>query len=110
MASHLVDTMVSEAFSILNGIGAVYYDYVYEALFEAHSDGLTMAEKVVLYPQFKAQVEPELVRRLTDSPFLVLSGGWERMADHPELEEDRDNGYPTGDEMRILDGYKGSGR
>ncbi|MCC3292457.1 hypothetical protein [Arthrobacter sp. zg-Y1110] len=108
MASHLVDTMVSEAFSILNGIGAVHYDYVYETLFETHSEGLTMAEKVVLYPQFKAQIEPELVHRLTDSPFLVLSGGWQRIADHPELEEDRYSGYPTGEEIRILDGYKAS--
>ncbi|MCC3299739.1 hypothetical protein [Arthrobacter caoxuetaonis] len=104
MSSRYVDEAVNTALHMLRNMDILPYDDIFEQLFDRCSPGLVLSQKVVLYPQFRQAVEPELLRQIRKNGlFGVVNGYWTHVAASQLLQEARAGDYLTPEEIRLED-------
>lgn len=104
MSSRYVNEAVNTALHMLRGMDILPYEGIFEQLFDRCSPGLTLSQKVVLYPQFRQAVEPELLRQVRKTGlFGVVDGYWTYVAASELLQEARAGDYLTPEEVRLED-------
>lgn len=109
LSSRYVNEAVNTALHMLRSMDLLPYDGIFEQLFQRCSPGLTLSQKVVLYPQFREAVEPELLRQVRKTGlFGVVNGYWTYVAASDLLQEARASDNLTPEESRLQD--RASGR
>lgn len=91
LVSEMYREAISEAHSLVSAAPeGVPFETLFERLFAARTEALTVAEAMVLYPQFKALIAPALLRNIRASGLIGIYGGaWVWVAGNLELEQAR---------------------
>lgn len=105
MSSRYAGEAIKAAQHILRGSDdGLLYDELFEMVFDRCSPNLDLSQKVVLYPQFRQVVEPDLLCQVRKTGlFGVVDGLWTRVAASELLQEARAGDYLTPEEVRLQD-------
>lgn len=80
----------------------VPFEALFEGLFVSRSEGLPVAEAMVIYPQFRALIVPALLRSIRQQGSIgIYEGTWVRVAGNRELEHARREDRLTDEEQGI---------
>jgi hypothetical protein len=100
----LYSEAISEAHALVGASPeGVPFEALFEALFASRAETMTVAEAMVLYPQFRALVAPAMLRNMRQHGTIGINEGvWVRVAGNRALEQARHEDRLTGEEEDIL--------